>query len=65
MNIWIITTCILGVLLVIALFRCMKKTENLTTCPAGCIPVDPNPCPAGYKINATTNMCAPAASVTV
>jgi len=40
-----------------------RKTENLTECPAGCISMDPNPCPFGYGIHPTTLACAPASTI--
>jgi hypothetical protein len=36
-----------------------QKRENLSACPAGCVATNPDPCPYGYKLNPTTNQCAP------
>lgn len=47
------------IVLVIVLIR-GQKSENLGTCPEGCVSImNPNPCPYGYKIHPETMMCAP------
>jgi len=51
---------VLGLVLILIIIRRSERTEKLAACPAGCVTTNPDPCPYGYKLNATTNQCAPA-----
>lgn len=55
---WKVSTGVLTVVVLVMMFS-TSRTENLTTCPDGCIPIDPNPCPYGYNIHPETRQCAP------
>jgi hypothetical protein len=50
---------ILALFVIIVVLLRGRKTEKLTACPAGCVSTNPDPCPYGYKLNPTTNQCAP------
>jgi len=54
---------VLLVVIVVLITRGGKTEGNLTTCPVGCISMDPNPCPFGYGIHPTTLACAPASTI--
>jgi hypothetical protein len=54
----------LVLLLILVIIRMKsERTENLSACPAGCVTTNPDPCPYGYKLSATTNQCAPQANI--